>query len=76
MAGARKARLPTVAKLLGADYKTLGESRSEEEQKRRKNKLQHYVSKKKVILLPGTVLEQEEKNKFGKENKDEKKTNE
>ena len=31
MAGSRKARLPTVAKLLGADYKTPTEAKSEEE---------------------------------------------
>lgn len=58
----RRARLPTVAKLLGSEFKTLSESKSEEEKKRRRNKMQHYTPKKKVILLPGTVLGEEDKN--------------
>ena len=62
MAGSRKARLPTVAKLLGADYKTPTEAKSEEETKRRRNRMRHYVPKKKIILLPGTVLGEEDKN--------------
>ena len=57
----RRPRRPTISKLLGSDYKTRTESKSEEETRNRRNKMQHYTPKKKVILLPGTVLGQEPK---------------
>jgi len=58
MAGpVRKQRTPKIAKPVGTEFETIGESKSKEEQKQRTNKIHHYTPKKKVILLTGPVQE-------------------
>jgi hypothetical protein len=63
-APARKPRKPTISKPTGLDFKSVAELKSNEEDTYKTKKLKKYLPKKRVLLLPGTVLgENEEKKK-------------